>query len=176
MFNDKRFISSIKFLLLFLGLYVSWELLYDLFLKDRLLVDLFIVNNLGTIAKEILGLLGYVSSYDKRILTIEGYPGVMIGDPCNGLELLALFTFFIVAFPKRKWNYKVGYTLLGIVIIHCSNIIRVVALALINLYAPSSLDFNHSYTFTVFVYSIIFFLWMFWVNLKQSIKIDPNEV
>jgi len=41
-------------------------------------------------------------------------------------------------------------------------------LAIINYVAPQYVEFNHTYTFTLFVYGIIFLLWMWWV--KSSLK------
>ena len=40
-----------------------------------------------------------------------------------------------------------------------ANAFRIICLLMIQLYWPSALEFNHDYTFTVFVYSIIFALW-----------------
>jgi exosortase/archaeosortase family protein len=73
--------------------------------------------------------------------------------------LFALFAIFILSFPGR-WLRKLWFIPLGIAAIHAANILRIVSLLLIQLYfGEEALKFNHDYTFTVFVYSIIFALW-----------------
>jgi len=53
-------------------------------------------------------------------------------------------------------------------------VLRVVALITINYYAPQYIEFNHTYTFTILVYSIIFLLWMWWVNASLK-ELKANE-
>ena len=60
--------------------------------------------------------------------------------------------------------------LLGIGLIHALNVSRVVALALIVVYAPDQLDFHHSYTFTLFVYGVVFLLWILRIKIYKWIK------
>ena len=99
---------------------------------------------------------------------IDGTHGVLIGAPCNGLNLFALFAGFIIIFPG-KIIQKLIFIPIGILIIHVINIFRLVALALVVLYKPESLEFNHKYTFTIVVYAFIFVMWIIWVN-KFAIK------
>ena len=58
---------------------------------------------------------------------------------------------------------RLWYIPLGLALIHLSNLIRIASLVLILLYSPESLAFNHDYTFTIFVYAVIFALWYGWV-------------
>ena len=60
--------------------------------------------------------------------------------------------------------HKLIFIPIGILIVHGLNLLRLVALALIVVYHPDSLQFNHKYTFTILVYVCIFFLWMIWVK------------
>ena len=83
----------------------------------------------------------------------------MVGPSCDGVVLFALFAIFILSFPGR-WLRKLWFIPLGIAAIHAANILRIVSLLFIQLYfGEEALKFNHDYTFTVFVYSIIFALW-----------------
>jgi exosortase/archaeosortase family protein len=61
---------------------------------------------------------------------------------------------------------------LGILIIHLLNIIRVIALTLLAYKAPEYLDFNHTYTFTILVYSVVFILWMIWALKISKVQIQ----
>ncbi|MEX2379242.1 MAG: archaeosortase/exosortase family protein, partial [Vicingaceae bacterium] len=118
-----------------------------------------------------LVLLGYdliaSNSLYQYHMGIANTSGVIIGNPCDGLSLFILFTAFVAVF-KGKWWFKAIFILLGILLIHILNVIRVIGLALVVKYAPDSLDFHHSYTFTLFVYAFIFLLWMFRIKVYQK--------
>ncbi len=157
-------------------LYVSWFLLYELVIKPYTKIDEKLINLIINHAVFVLRLLGYKTyqyqqDQDMQLMGIDGARPIWIGSPCNAITLFAFFTFFVLAFPGNLKN-KLWFIPIGIIIIHITNLLRVMSLALINYYRPEYLDFNHTYTFTIFVYAIIFSLWMWWVNysLKQSGK------
>jgi exosortase/archaeosortase family protein len=90
---------------------------------------------------------------------IAGAAGVFVGPSCDGVVLFALFTIFILSFPGH-WLRKVWFIPFGVAIIHMANVFRIICLLWIQLYfGEEAMTFNHDYTFTVFVYSIIFLLW-----------------
>lgn len=156
-----KFVAT--FLLKGFGLYIVWFLLYDNWILKDGFVDHFLINHLVNSTSNILNWLGYTTFKYADAVGIDGTHGVLIGAPCNGLELFALFSGFILIFPS-KIIYKLIYIPIGILIIHLLNIIRLVGLALVVLYYPDSLDFNHKYTFTIIIYAIIFLMWIFWVK------------
>jgi exosortase family protein XrtF len=157
------------FLLKALLLYIFWYLFYELWLHPKGYLDALVIDNLIKSGEFIISNLGYrlIPEPDPewaiRTLGIDGTHGIWIGDPCNGITLFALFTGFVIAYPGPLKS-KLWFIPLGLVTIHIVNIIRIVALVLITLYAPQYLDFNHTYTFTILVYSYVFFLWMIWSN------------
>ncbi len=161
-------------------LYISWFLLYELLIKPHTSVDEKLIGAIISHAELLLKLFGFatyraVEEDDMQLLGVDGAHPVWIGTPCNALTLFAFFTFFILAFPGTQ-KQKLWFVPLGIVIIHLANILRVMGLVLISFYKPEYLDFNHTYTFTVLVYGIIFALWMWWVNfsLKKSKQHEPK--
>jgi exosortase family protein XrtF len=150
------------------ALYLSWFLIYELMLKPYTLFDERVISNIVFFSSKILGLFGHEVYYstadiDMQMVGIDGSHPVWIGGPCNAITLMALFSIFIIAFPG-KFKTKLWYIPAGCIAIHFINILRVCALAMIAFYSPSSLKINHTYTFTILVYSFIFFLWMIWVN------------
>ena len=127
------------------------------------------VTNITFLVNGILELLGFtlidsgvIHGYN-RTLGIDGTHGLYIADSCAGVPLMALFSGFILAYPGQTIR-KLIYIPIGLAIIHLINIIRIVGLAIVTLYAPEMLDFNHHYTFTIIVYTCIFLLWILWVN------------
>lgn len=158
--------ALIRFLISALIIYVLWYFVYTLWLHPWKKLDLLVINNLIDISSSILvffnfRLIDFPYSEDIRTMGIDGSHGLWIGDPCNGITLFALFTGFIIAYPgKIKW--KLLYIPFGLITIHLINVFRIVSLSLITFYAPRYLDFNHTYTFTILVYSYVFLLWYYW--------------
>ncbi len=99
----------------------------------------------------------------RQHVGIEGFKGVTVGAPCDGVVLYALFIFFVVAFPGPL-KHKFWYVPLGAFSIFYLNVLRVAALAIIMSINEDWLAFNHDYTFTVVVYAYVFALWVIWVR------------
>ncbi|HXB38899.1 MAG TPA: archaeosortase/exosortase family protein [Bacteroidia bacterium] len=161
-------------------LYVSWFLLYELLIKPKTTIDEKLISVIITNARFLLNLFGFttyraVEEDNMQLLGIDGGHPIWVGTPCNAMTLFAFFTLFIIAFPGNI-KQKLWFIPLGILIIHVANLLRVIGLTLINYYKPEYLEFNHTYTFTIFVYGIIFALWMWWVNfsLKSLKKNEPK--
>lgn len=162
-----------RFLLIgFLG-YLAWHLLYTFYLREHTLLDEVVIQTLVVMAEGTMKALGWellelfeVGAWRNRI-GLAGGGGLVVGTSCDGVALFALFAIFVMAYPG-DWKRKVWFIPLGIVAIHVANYIRVMGLMLIQRYTPEALDFNHHYTFTVFVYAIIFGLWYLW-----AMKLSP---
>lgn len=162
-------------------LYLSWFALYELVIKPYTQVDEKLISVIISQSAFLLRAFGYttyraVEEDGIQLLGIDGAHPVWIGSPCNAITLFAFFSLFIIAFPS-KIKSKLWFIPMGIIIIHLANLIRVMGLTLINFYNPAYLEFNHTYTFTIFVYGIIFCLWMWWVNfsLKKPIKDETKN-
>ncbi len=161
----------LRFLLLATGLYLLWYVIYDLWLHPAGRLDDFVVSNSIFLAERILSGMGYSVFTETRMIGITGAGGVWIGDPCNGIQLFALFSGFILAFPGKRMR-KLWFIPGGIVCIHLLNVFRICGLILIQKYAPASLNFNHTYTFTFLMYAFIFGAWMLWVKWTLPKKHD----
>lgn len=159
----------IRFLLKAALFYIIWLLIYYLLIKHYTHWDYQLNYNIAVFSRELFSLFNVVTHIDVEsdsvvlLLDAGNYKGIWIGSECNGFKLFSIFTIFILAFPGKKLK-KLWYIPMGLAIIHLANIIRVMALVLINNYYPSFMDFNHLYTFTVFVYGIIFLLWYLWAK------------
>ncbi|MES1181555.1 MAG: exosortase family protein XrtF [Flavobacterium sp.] len=169
------------FLLKALSLYVAWYLIYELWLHPLGYIDGIVIDNLIKSGEFIISGLGYTlipepdPKWAIRTLGIDGTHGIWIGDPCNGITLFALFAGFVLAYPGPL-KRKLWFIPLGLVPIHIINILRIVALVFITLFAPNYLEFKHTYTFNIIVYSYVFLLWMIWAN-KLSIQSKlPNNL
>ena len=159
----------VRFILTSFFLFIFWFVLYDLWLHPQGGVDTFIINIIVHNSDWLLSLMGSATIPTDilgeaiRTVGIDGSHGVWIGDPCNGLTLFVLFSGFVLAYPGPILR-KLWFIPLGILTIHILNVIRVTALAMIQHFYPEYLEFNHTYTFTILVYSYVFYLWYVWSN------------
>jgi len=157
---------ALRFLLVFAGLYVVWSLGYDGLLGPDGRLDHALSANLAAASGAVLRLATFAAGTapaNPFLVTLNGQPSVLVGDPCNGLLLYALFAGFVVAFPG-PWRHKLWFVPLGIFAIYALNVARVALLALNHVYWHPTVGFNHHYTFTFVVYGAIGALWVLWAR------------
>lgn len=165
-----------RFLLFIFAFYLGWYLLYHFLIEPNQTLDLFVIDITIVCSKWLLELFGYlVFTGDERMIGVDGTGGLWIGDSCNGLELFAIFTGFILAYPGHL-RKKIWYIPLGILIIQLLNILRVVCLAILDTHSRKWTEFNHTYTFNIIIYGCVFLLWMHWTNkiAKASLTKDKT--
>jgi len=165
----------VRFLVTFGFFYLAWYLLYELILHPWGKLDSAVINNSIYFSSHLLELFGFVTftshSETMRTMGIDGTHGLWIGDPCNGIALFSLFSFFILAYPG-KWKTKLWFIPAGIISIHLINILRITALCIIVYKKPEYLEFNHTYTFTILVTVYVFLLWLLWAKKISSTKMS----
>lgn len=161
--SNKKIFFLVTFFVKGLALYLFWIIFYDGWMVNTKFVNSTLINHLIGANQLLLDAFGYTTFSNGETIGIDGSHGVFIGDPCNGLSLFALFAGFIIAFNGRL-VYKIPFIALGVLFIHLLNIIRIFLLTLLAKYSPATLDFNHKYTFTYLIYSLIFLMWMVWVK------------
>ena len=169
--------TLIRFFILCLLGYIGWFLMYTLWIEPFTSLDFWLSSLEAAEVTSILSTLGF----DIQLILEEGYKHAFylhgqrtigLANSCNGLVLFPLFSLFIIATPGL-WKFKILYLLVGCVLIYHVNIMRIIALIFIKSTHPESLNFNHKYTFTIIVYSFIFFLWHIWITYFS--KSNPKE-
>ncbi len=155
-----------RFLLVFAGLYALWALGYDGWLGPQGRLDHALSANLAAAAGALLRLAGFAAATaptHPTLLLLNGQQAVVVGDPCNGLLMYALFAGFVGAFPGPG-RHKLWFVPLGIFVVYALNVGRVALLALNHVYWHPTVAFNHHYTFTFVVYGAIGALWVLWAR------------
>jgi exosortase family protein XrtF len=162
-------------------LYLSWYILYEFFVKPNTLIDEKLISLIIANAAFVLKLFGFtvyqsIEDRNMQLIGIDGAHPIWIGSPCNALTLFMFFALFVIAFPGSV-KKKLWFIPMGIIVIHIANVLRVIGLTAINYLAPQYIEFNHTYTFTFLVYTIIFLLWMWWVksSLKENAAHEPKN-
>ncbi|KAA3650578.1 MAG: hypothetical protein DWP98_04410 [Bacteroidetes bacterium] len=167
MFSDfldsiKQYKKPIFFILKMFGVYLTLQAFYDYVLSPYTNIDKYLISLIISQTEWVLSFLGYAllepnSMYEHHVGVLDS-SGVVIGNPCDGISLFILYASFLFVF-KGKWWFKLSTIGFGILVIHFLNVFRIIALAIIVVYYPESLDFHHKYSFTLFVYLCIFLMW-----------------
>jgi exosortase/archaeosortase family protein len=155
-----RFLSALA------GLYLLWWLGYELVLGPDQRLDQALSRHVAKAAVAGLQTAGFAADIAPQAattLTMLGQPAVVVGDPCNGLALYALFAGFVLAYPGQG-RHKAWFIPLGIGVLYLLNVVRVAALALNHTYWYHTVNFNHHYTFTFVAYGAILRLWQLWTR------------
>lgn len=171
----------INFLLLSILLYGVWLFAYELVLKPDGRLDHLITENISyfiCLGLDWVGFSPHFSIAEKIgetfiFLSTSTFPLIRVGASCNGLELLVLFSIFIICYPGN-FKSKLWFIPAGCLTIHAVNIIRNFILTLMAEAKSPYFELFHRYIFIFLVYGIIFLLWMWWAG-KQSKLQAVNE-
>ena len=139
------------------------------------LINTFLTNQVSQGMVIGLGLLGYETDFkivnNKNLVYSDKQAVLLVADACNGLELFALFTGFILAFPG-KWKYKAIFIPAGIFLIFLINVLREIALSLNYKFFQETFELNHKYTYVFIVYIFVFIIWRYWLkNYSSLVKV-----
>jgi exosortase family protein XrtF len=184
----EEFKPAILFLVRFSITFAILSLVYGFWIEGYKQIADPITKNVSYQVREILSwFYDNVTSTQREgnpsmDITIDGKYSVSVFEGCNGVAIVNLFFSFLVGF-WGGFKKLVWFTLVGIVIIHIANLGRLLSLALmaISLEEGSKIyHYTHKYLFTLFIYSIIFVLWYFWVTkvnpiAKQKPKATTDE-
>jgi exosortase family protein XrtF len=109
-----------------------------------------------------------ITKGETRMICFDngGYVGINHG--CSGLKQILQFTLLFLIFPG-PWKKKLWFIPMGIVIVHLTNLFRIIGLSIITVNIPQYWDFSHDYIFRPFFYVVIFLLWVWWVE-RLSVK------
>jgi exosortase family protein XrtF len=176
-FSVEEFKPSIFFLLKFLGLYVVGNVLYGVFVHAWYpAVD----PVTAWVTQQTSGLLtlggwdtSVVENTRKATANIiyEGKAILAVFEGCNGLNVMIIYVAFLFAFgPYSK--RLIWFTVLGLLVIHVFNLIRIFLLFFVSIEMPKLLYFIHKYFFTAILYVIVFILWILWIRITKIEKSD----
>ena len=176
----KNIIQQYKPFLLFLGKFAFTYLLLTVLYQSYL--GQFDVKNAETdgftevVAKQTEFLLSLVNDNSYTMPHLQEpsvklfYHGKYIAriiEGCNAISVMILFIAFVIAFSGKLKN-TILFILFGLFLIHLLNITRIALLAIALYHYPSSEHILHGVIFPLFIYGVVFFLWVIWVNKYSS--------
>ena len=174
----KEFKPTILFLVRFFGIYLVGSLLYGWYVTvwhPRPDPATSWVTQQSVDALNLFGWDVRAVDHSKRASTyiVTNEDSVLaVYEGCNGINVAVVFLSFLLAFGPYK-KTLLWFIPLGLLVIHVSNITRIVLLAMVAMNMPDLMYFSHKYLFTAFIYLFVFMLWLWWV-LRLARSEDPK--
>lgn len=162
----------ILFLSTFFGIYLTLTFFYQMYLNQydtkKNEVDCFteIVAKQAAVAMVLFdnNSRAMASTNDSSVrLFYKNINTSKVVEGCNALSVIILFISFVVAF-SAKWKPTILFILAGSATIHIFNVLRIALLTVLFYELPQYKNVLHGVVFPLFIYSIVFALWIVWVN------------
>lgn len=89
--------------------------------------------------------------------------GLRISLGCSGDKQILQFAILMLLYPG-PWKHKLWFIPMGIVIVHLTNILRIVLLSIVAINEPDLMKTAHDTVLRGMFYLVIFFLWVIWTE------------
>src|SRR5688572_12022010 len=159
----REFKPAFIFLGKFLGIYIVGNLIYGVFVES-------FGNQPDTVTSAVTKQVSVILSWfgeQSSIVNSLGKPNVLLQNSCdtvisvyegcNGINMMIVFVGFILAFWGKK-KVILPFILIGLVVLHISNLIRILLLYYAAVTLENYFYFIHKYLFTAALYLIVFML------------------
>jgi exosortase family protein XrtF len=172
--------KAIRFLLIFIGVYLVLNSLYGFFIHLYWPTSDPITRS---VAKQLVWVISifdhtvacYHSDFNEYIAIANDRENLIdLFEGCNGINVMIVYLSFIIAF-RSTGKRLLGFALLGILAIHALNLARISMLYGVAIYFPGRYYFFHKYFFTGIIYIIVFALWYFWVRGVKAYEQSTSQ-
>ena len=169
----QQFRPALRFLMLFVAVYVAGNLLYGLYIESyRPAPD----PATSWVTRQVALVLTIFDEPVAVVISKDG-PTVLLNNQtrtvlrvyegCNGLNVFIVFVSFLVAFGGKIKNMLI-YIVIGCLILHVANLLRIILLYETAVHRPLFFYYFHKYFFTAVLYLIVFVLWIQWTRFKSA--------
>lgn len=161
--KGKGYKAIFRFVLLFIGLLVSFTILFSL-TRDNLLYPFSekLVFATAYVVGLVLNLFGMDAQVSWQFLNMKNFNLVIVVE-CTGLYEMFIFLLGMLAYPA-SFKKKLWGALFGIPFIFLINIIRMVFISALSNYRPELFEFLHLYFWQVALILIILCTWILWIE------------
>lgn len=162
-----------RFIILFFGVYLILSFLYGIYLdlsEGSIYKPDYITNLVARQSSSLTSEFGFdaaVISHETNTsmkLYINGQFLARIVEGCNAINIIILFTAFVVAF-SQKLKKTLLFVFAGSVLIYGFNIIRISILTIALYQYPQYEKILHEIVFPGLIYGMVFLLWLIWVRM-----------
>jgi exosortase/archaeosortase family protein len=94
--------------------------------------------------------------------------GLILNDSCSGIKQIMQFAILMLIFPG-PWKHKAWFIPLGMIIVHFTNVLRIILLTVVAEHWPANVKYAHDNWLRIMFYVVIFALWLLWVE-KIAVK------
>ncbi len=150
-----------------LAIFALWFVVYDLWLLPDGRIDEVLSQGVARISGGALALLGGEVAVSGRLVRLDGAPGIVVENGCNGLTTLGLFVGFVLAYPG-SWRRRAAFIPMGLAVIAVVTIVRVAGLAWIQVHAPGLFGAAHGVGANTVFYLTVFALWIVWARTSDA--------
>lgn len=150
--------EGIRFCLLF-SLYavLVFAVLYA---SQRVLVDP-LNRHLAWLSRAFLALMGAPATSSGAIVAVPGF-AVEIKNNCNAIYEIGLYAAAVWAYPATFRERIVG-TLAGAAVLYVVNVVRILALIALGVWAREWFDVAHLYAWQLVFLAVVAACWLGWV-------------
>lgn len=103
----------------------------------------------------------------ERDMIFPGHGYIGINLSCSGFKQIMQFIILMLFFPGPR-KHKLWFIPLGILVVHLTNLFRIVGLSVVTINWPDYWQFSHDYLFRPFFYVMMFLMWVVWVEKIRS--------
>ncbi len=173
----KEFKPALRFVLLFVGLYFAGNIVYGIYIFSKGNSPDEITMEVAQQSSWVLNQLGYDVDHGANktgptvLIKSKGKTILSIYEGCNGINVFIVFAAFVIAFGGHLKKYF-WFIPIGIVVLHASNLLRIVLLYWTAIDYYRYFYYVHKYIFTAAIYAVVFVLWMVWANKLNERKKD----
>ena len=127
------------------------------------MVDL-VFNQSIWVDKHILGLQVGIEGHT---LIFTNGEGISINAGCSGDKQILQLALLLLIFPG-KWGYKLLFIPLGMILVHATNILRIVLLSLVAIWKPEWMESAHDTLLRGMFYVVIFLIWVWFIRITRK--------
>lgn len=100
---------------------------------------------------------------EKKTMYFSNSGYILVNRSCSGFKQILQFVLLMMLFPGSLRN-KLWFIPLGVLVVHLTNLFRVIGLSVIVVVLPQHWNFSHDYIFRPLFYVVIFLMWVWWVE------------
>jgi exosortase/archaeosortase family protein len=98
-----------------------------------------------------------------QTMTFDNGSWISINRSCAGDKQILQFMLLLLIYPG-PWKHKLWYIPMGMVIIHFTNVLRIVLLSLVSVNWPEYWHLAHNTVLRGMFYVVILVLWIVWIE------------
>ena len=111
-------------------------------------------------------ILGLDLIQEGWLMRFDNGVAIRINGSCSGDKQILQLVLLLLIYPG-KWKHKIWFIPLGIILVHATNILRIVMLSLVAIWRPEWMDMIHDTVLRGMFYVIIFGVWLLFVKLSD---------